>query len=186
MEKVRELEKGSRWYLWFPALAAIIWGVSCHLPPENLFLGGLGLEGFGQASPLVVYNKDNIFDYIDGEAEVYLKEGFLLLYTQSYQKQETNALITVDAYDLGTPDGAQDIFTRYSEEGGSEIQGLGESSWTDNYIILFRRGRYFFRVWPDPSPESEVKPGLKDLVELSRAIDSALAKPVRMTDTNVR
>ena len=166
--------KGSPHFKLLPVLLAVLWCAGCYLPHENAFLESFSLNGFEQATPLVVYNRANIFDYIDGEAEVYLPLGFQLLYNQSYQRQETDVLMTVDAYDMGTSKGARGVFSQYTGEGGSGIQGLGESAWTDSHILLFQRGKYFFRVWSDPSSEPETEPELKDMLDLGRAIDRAL------------
>ena len=176
MHVLLKYAKGVWRHEWYLLLLAVVWSVSCHMPPPNPFLKGVNFEGFEQASALVVYNKGTIFDYINGEAEVYLPFGFQLLYSQSYRERETGAQMIVDAYDMGTPGGAEGIFGRYTQEGRSEIQGLGESAWTDGHIVLFTRGRYFLRVWSDPSPEPEMKPGLEDLLELGRAMDRVLEK----------
>jgi hypothetical protein len=144
---------------------------------ENPFLQGLSLKKFVQHGPTEVYNRDNIFDYIDGEAEAYLPLGFRLLYTERYRKPGTDKLILVEAYDMGFPNGAQGIFDVYSRKGGLKVEGLGNTAWTDNSIILFRRDRYFFRIWPDPNTETNTTPELKDLLELSRSIDRTLRGP---------
>jgi hypothetical protein len=154
-----------------PAICVALGVCTCHAPSERHILEGLDLEGFKQARPLVVYNKDNIFDYIDGEAEVYFPFGFELLYSLSYRNPETDAWMVVDAYDMGTSQGALGVFGRFTEEGGKEIQGIGEAAWTDDYVVLFRRASYFFRIWPDPSSDSAASPGLSDMFELSRQID---------------
>ena len=77
-------------------------------------------------------------------------------------------------YDMGTHLGAEGVFEKYTQHGGSEIRGLGDSGWTDKHIVLFIHERYFFRVWIDPSSEPELLPTLKDLLDLSHSIDRAL------------
>ena len=178
MSKSQNRRKGSPWYPWILPFLTTVLVMGCYAPHKNPFLPGLGLKGFEPGSPLTVYNRENLFDYIDGEADVYLPLGFRLLYTQSYRKQETDALMVVDAYDMGSSEGAQRVFDRYTEEGGSKIQGFGESAWTDEWALLFRRGRYFVRITPHPSPESEVKPGPQDMLELGRQMDGALERSV--------
>lgn len=174
MDEFKKCGKCSLFFKWIPVFLTILWGAGCYPSHQNSLLCGLFLKGFEQAGPLVVYNRANIFDYIDGEAEVYLPLGFRLLFTQRYQKQETAVLIIVETYDMGTIEGAKTVFARYTQGGGSGIHGIGESAWTDNYLVLFRKSNYFFRILPDPSLESEVKPGLQDMLSLSKAIDRAL------------
>lgn len=150
--------------------------VSCNTSPGNPFLEGFKLEGFEQASALVVYNKDNIFGYLNGEAEVYLSLGFQLLYMVSFREREGGAQMIMEAYDMETPRGAKGVFGKYIHEAGAPIQGFGESAWTDNHIVLFQRGKYFLRVLPDPSLESETKPNKYNMVSLSQILDVTLEK----------
>ena len=100
--------------------------------------------------------------------------GFQLLYSQSYRKQENGSPIIVDVYDMATPKGAQGVFEKYTQKGGSAIRSTGVSAWTDEYFVLFWRKNYFFRVWPDPAQIFEEKPQLQEMINLSQAIDEAL------------
>ena len=155
---------------------AVSLSIGCCPRHENPFLHGLGLKQFVQRGPTEVYNRDNIFDYMDGEAEAYLPLGFRLLYTERYRKPGTDKLILVEIYDMGSSNGAGGIFDVYSQKGGRKVEGIGSAAWTDNSLILFWRSRYFFRVGPDPSAETEATPDLKDLFELSRNIDHVVGK----------
>jgi len=161
-------------YVSFVLLSVMPLVVGCFLHNTSVFQNGMNLKGFERAGPLAIYNPKNLFDYIDGEAELYFPFGFQRLFNQSYRVMQTGALVVVDAYDMGTYEGAHGVYERYTEEGGSGIEELGESAWTDNYIILFRQGRYFLRIWPDPSPESKAQPSFEHMLALSRALDRVL------------
>jgi hypothetical protein len=150
--------------------------VGSSLRHENPFLYGLGLKEFLQCGPTEVYNRDNIFEYMDGEAEAYLPLGFTLLYTGRYRKPGTDKMILVEVYDMRSQVGAQGIFEVYTRKGGMEVKKIGSAAWTDNAIILFWRNRYFFRVRPDPTAETDAPPGLNDLTQLSRSIDRITAQ----------
>ncbi len=155
-------------------LLFLLSALACSHFHINPFLEGLPLKGFEQAGPVVVYNKRNLFDYMNGEAEVYLPSGFKLLYTQIFQTKEAGARMIVDVFDMGTPDGARTVFKKSVQEGGSQIHDLGDAAWTDNWAVLFCRGRYYLKVYRDPSPENEIKPTLQDMLDLSRALDGVL------------
>ena len=158
---------------WTLLVLVILGCASGDLSEERLLLNGLGLDGFELEKPLVVYNRTNIFDYLNGEAEAYLPLGFRLLYSQNYRSTENDVLMIVDTYDMGAPEGAKAAFDLYTQKKGSEIQALGDKAWTDSYFVLFRKGNFFFRVWPDPYQETDAKPGLADLLNLSREINAA-------------
>ncbi len=157
-------------YSSFLALLLVL-ATGCSHPHKNPFLQGLPLREFEQSGPMVVYNKNNLFDYINGEAAVYLPLGFDLLYTCTYQKKEGGALIIADVYEMNTPDGARAVLKRFSQEGGGQIQNLGDSGWRDNSVVLFQRDRYYLKLFSDPSPDNEVKATLQDMLNLSRALD---------------
>jgi hypothetical protein len=158
------------------AVMAVALSIGCCPRHENPFLHGLGLKQFVQRGPTEVYNRDNIFDYMNGEADVYLPLGFSLLYTERYRKPGTGKLILVEVYDMGSSNGAEGVFDAYSRKGGRRVEGIGSAAWTDNSLILFWRSKYFFRVAPDPSAQTDAHPDLKDLFELSRNIDQVVGE----------
>jgi len=150
---------------------AVSVSIGCSPRHENPFLHGLGLKQFVQRGPAEVYNRDNIFDYMDGEAEAYLPLGFRLLYSERYRKPGADKLILVEVYDMGSSNGARGVFDVYSRKGGRRVEGIGSAAWTDNSLVLFWRSKYFFRVGPDPRAETDATPDLNDLFELSRNMD---------------
>ena len=56
------------------------------------------------------YDEKTIFDYIDGGAERYLKQGFRRLHAARYANAASDE-VTVDLYDLGRPENAAAIYT---------------------------------------------------------------------------
>ena len=150
--------------------------LGCQARYISPFLNGLAIEEFEQIDALMVYNKDNLFDYMNGEAEAYLPLGFQLLYILKYEDPELGIQMIAEAYDMKSQEGAEKIFKQYSNEEGSEIIELGQVAWTDNHLVLFQRDQYFLRVMPDYSIQQEKEPGLKDLLNLSRRIDATLKK----------
>ena len=142
--------------------------LSCSYPRPAVFLEGPKLKNFEQAGPLTVYNRVNLFDYMNGEAEAYLPLGFRLLYVTIYRTEKTDSRMVFETYDMGTPEGAGAILKQYSTEGGSSVLGIGDSAWADKGIVLFRQGNYFVRIFPDPSPENEVRPTMQEMLDLAR------------------
>ena len=142
---------------------------------ENTLVSGLALKNFEQQGPLTIYNKNNLFDYIDGEAEIYFPLGFKLLYKQSYRaKKKGGTLIAVDVYEMETPRGAQGIFDKFADDEDSLIEGLADAAWADGFVLLLRDGRYFVRVMPGLAVDGAAQPTRKDLLSIGRALDKAL------------
>lgn len=155
------------------ALSLVLTGCH-HLPRENKILESSPIRGFEQVGPITVYNKTTLFDFMDGEAVVYFPLGFRLLYTQVYRNETTDARILVEIYDMSSPDGSRDVYEYYSDQEGSVVDGIGESAWTDKWLLLFRRQIHFVRLSPDPLPEYPENPTEEEMLSLARQIDSLL------------
>ena len=80
------------------------------------------INGWTAVDSVEVYNRDNIFDYLDGGAEIYLKNGLTnLSVIQFHNTKQGN--ITVELYNMGNEKGAYTIFSALHED----IQlGVGE------------------------------------------------------------
>ena len=152
----------------FSTIALCLLFLSCSFPRSIPLLEGPKLNNFEQTGPLTVYNRVNLFDYMNGEAEAYLPLGFRLLYVTIYRTEKTDSRMVFETYDMGTPEGAGAILKQYSTEGGSSLPGIGDSAWADKGIVLFRQGSHFVRIFPDPSPENEVRPTMQEMLDLAR------------------
>ncbi len=156
------------------ACLAILALAAC-IKSGNTLVSGLALKGFEQQGALTIYNKNNLFDYIDGEAEIYFPFGFKLLYKQSYRdKKKSGTLIAVDVYEMETPRGAQGIFDKFADDEDSLIEGLADAAWTDGFVLLLRDGRYFVRITPGLTVGGAPQPTRKDLLNIGRALEEAL------------
>jgi len=159
-----------RWTSVYAGVAFLTLLLSCSLPRPNPLLEGPKLKSFEQAGPLTVYNRANLFDYMNGEAEAYLPFGFRLLYLNIYTTEKTDSRMVLEIYDMSTPEGATGILKKYSSESGSSIPGIGEGAWADKGIVLFRECNYFVRIFPDPSPENEVRPTMQEMLDLAQEL----------------
>ena len=159
---------------WFHAIGLCFFLFSCSFPRPNSLLEGPKLNNFEQTGPLTVYNRVNLFDYMNGEAEAYLPLGFHLLYVSIYRTEKTDSRMVLEIYDMGTSDGAAGILKKYSSEGGSSLSGIGDAAWGDKGIVLFRQGKHFVRIFPDPSPENEVRPTMQEMLDLAKGIAAAM------------
>jgi len=156
------------------SLALSLFLISCQLPPQNKILESSPISGFEQVGPITVYNKSTLFDFMNGEVVVYFPLGFRLLYTQVYRSEATDARILVEIYDMSSPDGSRSVYEDYSKQEGSAVDGIGESAWTDRWLLLFRRHIYFVRLSPDPLPEEPERPTQEEMHALARKIDDLL------------
>jgi hypothetical protein len=126
----------------------------------------------------VVYNRETLYDYIDGSAELYLSYGFHHLVCCRYvQMGEPD--IVVDLFDMGTSQNAFGVFSQ-SREVIEDAFGQG-SQYTEG-LLLFWKGRYYVSILSSPETGRS-----KDAVfELARMIASAIPDEGPLPDVLAR
>ncbi len=98
------------------------------------------LGGWKKAEPPEQYDKTNLFDYIDGGAELYISYNFQNLLAVKYKGGDDEE-IAVDIFDMGNPFDAFGVFShgREREDGlvgqGSEYGGGLLTFWKDRYYV---------------------------------------------------
>jgi len=106
------------------AAAAILWGAGTAPPPQAAPLPGKGEAGpWIPSAPAEVYEREGLFGYIDGGAELFLQYGFERLDLGRYRTSAANPAkeITCEIYRMATPLEAFGIFSvkREGSEGTS-------------------------------------------------------------------
>ena len=94
----------------------------------------------------VIYDRDNLYDYINGGAELYLSFGFQKLLNLRYQ-QEGQPDIIIDIFNMGDPDQAFGIFTHSREVIDSSF---GQGSQYTAGLLLFWKGPYYISILASP------------------------------------
>jgi len=136
------------------------------LPDEVL---GWKWDGKGE-----VYDRETIFDYIDGMGEVYRAYNFRRVLVRRYEKPD-RPRITVDLFDMGLP---EDAFGIWTFERDGEPVGIGQDSDYAAGMLRFWKGRYFVAVWS----EGET-PELRDaILTLGRKIADAIPEQGQRPD----
>lgn len=161
-------------FITISALFLTLFLAGCHAHRTNKILESEPVSGFEQVGPITVYNKTNLFDFMNGEVVVYFPLGFRLLYAKAYVSEETDAQILVEIYDMGSPEGSRDVYEYYNDQGGSFVDGVGEAAWADQWLVLFSRHIHFVRLSPNPSPENPERPTHEEMLALARQIDALL------------
>jgi len=150
---------------------------SCAVTKDGTpcFLKGFEMRGFSQETPFCVYNERNLFDYIDGEADIYFPHGFRLLYTAKIRSAD-DALMVLDIYDMGTPEGAEETFNEFSGDGLPVENATAEKVCEVDSVLLMTRGRFFVRILPYSSGGRKDIQEFSRIADLSREIDKVLQK----------
>lgn len=110
------------------------------------------------------YTPDNLYEYINGEAELYNDYGFTEMITAYYtQSDGGDAAIAVDIYDMGTPLSAFGIYSSYRRP-GLEFDEIGKEAIVSGANIRFYKNQYFIQVNGN-SVEPEIAAAAKRMAE---------------------
>ena len=146
-----------------PLLAALCLTSGCQkhtAPAANLFPASSEVAGWSRGPEIRTFTPDRLSDYIDGDAEKYLKAGVKSTSTADY-KYKDQIQVVVDVYTMNTPEGAKAIFE--SEPAmDAQMPTLGDSARLYSQSLMFRKGPYLVRmVAYQESPQ--LPPALLDL-----------------------
>lgn len=97
-----------------------------------------------QEKPMT-YFPGTLFEYIDGASEAYLSYDFKELLVAQYQKTGTEAVVTLEIYDMGTPLNAFGIFSSERYPDNPEA-GIGVAGYQEEEVLNFISGRYYVKL----------------------------------------
>ena len=102
------------------------------------------IEGWKQKETVQVFTPDNLYEYINGAAELYLTYEFRELQVAEYGG-EKDGLIIVDIYRHATPLYA---FGIYSQERLSQslYLDIGDQGYWEQGVLNFLSGRYYVKI----------------------------------------
>ncbi len=124
------------------------------------------IDGWKKAGPPALYARENLSDYIDGGAELYLSYNFVNSLSLKYTDSADNE-ITVDIFDMATSSDAFGVFA-HTRERIETVFGQG-SEYTSG-LLTFWKDRYYVSIMAYPETEAT-----KDVVfKLGRAITGAI------------
>lgn len=114
------------------------------------------------------YNQDNLFDYINGGAELYLSYGFQGLINRIYQREDQPDII-VDVFDMGTSSNAFGIFSHGCEQVSREV---GQGSQYTVGLLQFWKNHYYISLLASPeTPQSK-----ETVYRIARFIEKRIKK----------
>jgi hypothetical protein len=121
-------------------------------------------RGWKIERPPRAFTADNLWQYIDGDAEKYLQAGFESVQNAAY-KYQGKVEAAADVYTMKTPAAAAKVLDSEADL-GSQPSTLGDGGKVYGASIVFRKGRRLVRLIAyEDDPE-----GRKALIELGQAI----------------
>jgi len=105
------------------------------------------VSGWKKSDTPQIYNRRNLFDYIDGGAEVYLAYDFQQLVVQTYTPEQEDSLkeksITVEIWQMNSSADAFGVFSLYQE--GEEVE-IGQDGVYSHGLLGFWKDKFFVRI----------------------------------------
>lgn len=130
-------------------------------------------DGWKKAEKPVIYNKDTLYDYIDGGAELYIAYNFKEVLAVKYEKGEDSEIV-VDFFDMGSSYDAFGIFSHGREE---ENEKLGQGAEYNSGLLTFWKDRYYVSILAYPETDEKKNVVLKLGHMLAEAIPESGKMP---------
>jgi len=152
---------------------ALLLDAGCKRQPgteRSFFPASDEVAGWAKTGDIRTFAAADLWKYIDGEAERYLKAGVQRVSTIDYKFQNKVDAV-VDIYTMGNAEGAEKIFKSEPAVDVKPIQ-LGDDARLSNQSLVFRKGAYLVRIVAyEESAETE-----QALLDLGRGIELRLAR----------
>jgi hypothetical protein len=116
-----------------------------------------------------VFTKANLFEHINGQAELFFKYGFQKCTFAVYKgPNNPDQQIDLDIYEMGNVLQAFGIFSRF--RGENRPMGVGLDSYLDGHSALFYQGKYYVALYATESNPNILK-------QLARKASENLSDP---------
>lgn len=112
---------------------------------SKLFPPDGAISGWHKRSAIAFYDKDTLYNYIDGQADAFFVFDFRACAAADYVKGSgSKAVVTVDVYDMGQD---KDAFGMYaSERYAAKEVPIGTRGYVESDHVNFWKGRYYIKV----------------------------------------
>jgi len=140
----------------FIAVFSALVGISCEQPKaglDQLFPGAGFTKGWSWQGKPKHFLPNNLYEYIDGEAELYLSYNFKELASLTYfWGAPEDTFFTVDIYDMGTSENAFGLYSSYRYP-GYQYEKIGTEAFVSDFGLKCLKGQYVIEI--KSSDESE-------------------------------
>jgi hypothetical protein len=166
-------DKGFLRFLPIFAVSILLFGCTTHKTASSqatidlagVFPAANAIPGWDIFQKVEVYNHDNLFNLVDGQAESFFAYGFEQAAVQRYQ-DSAGTLMNVEIWQLATPADAYGLFTTGRSGSPASIGNEGDSD--PGRRLAFWQNRYFVNLGAvQPVPDGTLQ-------AFARAIASSL------------
>ncbi len=128
------------------AVVLIATGSTVKLNADEINMGAIfpQLDGWTQKGKPDIYNPDNLFEYIDGAADIFLSYDFRELAALTYENKDKHTF-TVDIYRHGDDKNGFGIYSAEKPQKGDFIK-VGTQGYYEKGILNFLKGNYYVKM----------------------------------------
>jgi hypothetical protein len=135
----------ARWLLQLIVALSLISGAFAAEKPEAL-LPSECASGWAMEGKVATYNPDNLYKYIDGEAELYIPYGFRKAATVMYAKPGNKDIgVVANVFEMGSLLYAFGIYANYRSPTLEQVT-IGAEGFLDESQLMFYQDRYFVQI----------------------------------------
>ena len=152
---------------------ALLLDAGCKRQPAvepSFFPASNQVAGWAKTGDTRTFEAADLWKYIDGDAERYLKAGVQRVSTADY-KFQNKVDATVDIYTMGNTEGAEKGFESEAAVDVKPIQ-LGDGARLSSQSLVFRKGTFLVRI----VAFEELAETQQALLQLGRGIELRLAR----------
>ncbi len=102
------------------------------------------VSGWSRTGETRTFSANKLYEYIDGDAEKYVKAGVKSTSTTDYKYQDKIEAVA-DVYTMSDANGAKNIFES-EPAGSSQSVQLGDAARASSQSVVFRKGPYLVRI----------------------------------------
>jgi hypothetical protein len=137
-------------------------------------LNAISIPDIKKTSEVQTFVGQNLYEYIDGGAEVYHQYGFIEVSTADFKAGEIE--ITADIYRFATPDGAFGMYSTLRPQ-QADFQNVGVQGFASESNFDFVKGPYLVRlICFEPKPDARASLAALALA-LAQAMPGTTAMP---------
>ncbi len=138
-------------------------------------------KGWRLEERVTLYDRENLFDYINGEAELYLPYGFEAAAAARYVRQgNPDEAIAADVYRMASLLDAFGIYANYRKAASPTSGGIGAEGFLSSTQLMFYQDRYVVRLQASGVTGIEKDVFLDCARILSRNLPSGAGRPAEV------
>lgn len=128
------------------ALSPVSSALAAESTSEKFLPTPVCAEGWAMDGKVTLFDKESLFDRINGESELYFPYGFeQLAYARYESKQNPKVAIDADIYTMGSLLDAFGMFANYRKKNDADAD-LGGQGTVSSSQVFFYQDRYFVRL----------------------------------------